>query len=374
MSESSPTGVPHPQPGLVCVLAESTTHGSPGPVFVRTLKRSLGDAPTVAILDLAELRRAGLPGKSAGALDRLRFENEIASRAAECLRAAEGAEATRSRFLVVIVAFLNELVARQHAVALLPLVEGALRRIAFPRSVEPSIVGIHLLPDRWTALEGASLFAWLKEFHYALRLSATGQVPARSYAMAAAIGRSDTDSAGTGHRLGYGEDEMASAAAEFVAASLHCRVLDEVLAARRGRKRQARFDAFGIEPLNGDDSFDEAVARSRVLWPVAPLARPGTSGGLLQAVAGRSDPPSGWTSVDGCETDGSPAWAIQVASGLSATDTIGAEVWRSHYLTLSAEERREIHGIPAAVDWPDPFDDHARQPAQGESGAPPFQL
>jgi hypothetical protein len=352
-------------PGLVLVLAEPSRTGA-GSVVLRRLAEGLDGAPAVRVLDLTELRRLGLAAPELGPLARTSFERALAERICESLRSAHGA-AEHHRFVIGIVALLEDAVAARHAVALIPYLEGALARVALPRGTEPALVAVHVLRDRWTPLEAAGLYAWLKEFGAALHLGAQRNDGLRGYTLASVIGHGDSRHA---TRLSTRE-QVAAIAADFLTVCLCSRMLDAVLAQRRGRALNGRFSAFGIAPwseVGGDP--ERAVGLSDVRLPLDPLAHGHGETALLRASVGSDRAPDGWERVDGCTGARiDRGWLVQMATNLSITDLAGAREWRAHYAALSPAERAEVHGIRAAAGWPDPFD-QLDERAQAEAAEP----
>ncbi len=361
------------QPGLVLALT-SPGAGSPGALFTQTLRARLDDNPAVDILDLPRLRELSLPSRGAGLLAQADFERELAAGIVRCLRAASGSRLARTRFVLLVVAFLSEPEARKASVALLPRLNGALQRVAFPPWVEPVVVGIHILPDRWSPVEGAGHFAWLKEFSHALRRgrdqSTAGGM--RGYGLAALLGRSDADVPKGGRSLNFSDHQLAAAAAEFVAASLCSRSLDWILTATRGRQDlSGLFVSFGVTAVSPPQLPESLVTHSRVLWPVPPPRERA----VLRGAALRGEGPSGWDAIDLLRAPrGVDGWLLQVGLGLDPVDLVGVDAWRRCYRALSNDEQEALHGITGASRWPEPFSLRAVPAAAAEPDAVSLQL
>lgn len=317
-------------PGLVLLFAESVAR-EPADDFLRAFHARVGNHPAVGVLDFRALKAGGFPLNDGGPLPRSQFERWLADRAAQCLRASGAIRAARGRFLVTVVSLLCEEPSRRHSIAVLPYIDSALRRIGLPAGLEPSILGVSVLPERWTALQAAGLFAWLKEFHGVLgvdsfihaangskggeagngangaagngggQANVSGEVPAAEHepdARAEAAGTLGTSGGngrgpalrraapprytaavmvGRARAADYEVEEarsdpdraLARAAGEFVAACQCTQVVDWLQGAERGRRRGPAFHAFGISPLTPEVEVGAQVELSQVLWPVS---------------------------------------------------------------------------------------------------------
>jgi hypothetical protein len=276
--------------------------------------------------------------------------------------------APRARLPLFIVGNLSEAAGRRHAWSLLPVLYGALSRVALPRGVDAVIAGIWTLPAVWSPADGAELFAWLKELARGLGapLAGNGSGSQAGYALAAILGRSDAHELGPGRAVARGDVGLMTRAAELVAACCATRLLDWVAAVRRGRPHAHGLLGFGIEALSLEafhaDSLTSSLESSRILWPVDAHARPAGTAELARAIAGsvRLDEKrlAGWDRVDSTESGGIPhrGWLVQMAHGLEPRHIIGVQHWRRFYTLLSREQRRVAHTVPEAVDWPDPLE------------------
>jgi hypothetical protein len=258
---------------------------------------------------------------------------------------------------VTVVAPLCEEPARRYSVAILPYVQNAFRRMMLPASLEPSIVGVSVLPELWSSREAAELFAWLKEFGGVLRAQDRPASP--RYTLATVIGRAratdpETDAPSTDPNV-----ELARAAAEFAAACQTSGLVDWVRDTERGRPGRPHFHSYGITPLDDPEQRIQAEL-SEVLWPVLRDVRPRSGRAVLRALVGsaRFAEPylEAWERVPAVPVaTGERAWLLRMAGGLDPADLLGAEEWRFRYERMPASVRSALHGIPEAVAWPDPL-------------------
>lgn len=367
---SSPIGsstLPAPVlPGLTLLLSRSVP-GSAGAAFVKTLEARVGRDSGAVVLHRDALERNGV--SRTGPLGRASFERWLSERALAALRRGTVGAEGRARFPIFVVGSLDEALARRHGMELPERLRGAIGRISLPRGVEPLLVGIWLLPDRWTPLEGAELFAWLKEFAASLADMERESERRRGYTLDLVLGRSDVQAPAVPGRLSRPDHDLATRAAEFVAACHACRTLDWVLAAGRGLHHHGRFHSLGITWMGATASHadpgtvTDALDRSQVLWPTAaPTERRDEWVARAVLGVGTDDPLAaqleGWDRVALLlpATSRFGAWLCRLAFGLNARDLIGCENWRAHYRRMPAELRRELHSSAAASELPDPLE------------------
>ncbi|HEX6040231.1 hypothetical protein [Longimicrobium sp.] len=350
-----PSVSPHVHPGLVLLVAEPVAR-QPADEFLRALRARLGDNPTVGVLDFRELRAGGFPPAPASFLGQVKFERWLADRATDVLRASGAVRSAHGKFLVTVVGLLCEESSRRYSVSVLPYIQNAFRRIALPAGIEPSIVGVSVLPERWTSLEAAGLFAWLKEFNGALRLAGRPGMP--RYTMATVIARARATDRDEEEAVTEPETELARAAAEFTAACHTSGVVDWARANERGRANGTHFHTYGITSLSESD-LRVQVELSQVLWPVLRDVRPRSGRAVTRALVGASDFAEpyleGWERIPAARVAGGRAWLLRMAAGLQPEDLIGAEEWRFRYDRLPVATRASLHGIHEALDWPDPL-------------------
>lgn len=354
MSTFHPT-LPGVHPGLVLVLAEPVARRA-ADEFLGAFRQRLQEHPAVAVLDWRDLESGGFPPARGSFLGQIRFERWLADRAKEVLRAPGAVRNARGRFLVTVVALLSEEPARRHSVAILPYVQNALGRLLLP-TLEPSIVGVSVLPERWSSREAAELYAWLKEFGGVLRAQDHPTIP--RYTLATVIGRARAADPETAAPRTDPEAELARAAGEFVAACQTSGLVDWVRAAERGRPERPHFHSYGIAPLDNTEQRIQAEL-SDVLWPVLRDVRPRSGRAVLRALVGEArfaEPYlEAWERVPAApSTAGERAWLLRMAGGLDPADVLGAEEWRFRYERLPESVRSVLHGIPEAVAWPDPL-------------------
>lgn len=357
------------QPGLVLVLGKSG-RGSVGATIRARLDSRLGRDPSVAVVGLQDLTQSDHAGELPGALERVRIERTLADRVRVALEKAH-AHADGRRLVVAVMAVLSDPEARRQAVWVLPMIESALRRVALPRSMDPALVGIHILPRHWTPLQGAGLYAWLKEF--TRLISAPDSIPRRGYTLPLVVGHSDHDAAGGGSRIAFPEHELCISSADFAAACFQLQIVDEVMAWQRGQNRRDPFSAFGIAPFRDFADAEQGALGSRILWPVDASIRPARDKEVLKLSTANIS--QEWRQVGGsASAQATDQWAIQIACGLHPEDIIGAEMWRTHYLGLAEEERRALHGIADAADWDDPLDSSIPEPVPAPVESVLFRL
>lgn len=347
-------------PGLTLLLARPAP-GDAGAAFAERLEERVGRNAGAVLLDLDTLERAGLT--RTGPLGRASFEHWLSIRAHEAIRASTSGEGGWARFPVFVVGSLNEPLARKHGLGLPERLRAAIARIPLPRGVEPLPIGIWLVPGRWTPLEGAELFAWLKEFAATLAKLDEDAAHERGYALNLLLGRSDVDAPASTGALSRPDHDLAARAAEFVAACHRCRTLDWVLAAGRGRHRHDRFHALGIAAIATDEGRDEtsaladAKARSRILWPTSTPTTPSDEWIARAILGARAAPLDGWDRVAPLGRMSPPdRWLCRLAFGLDVRDVVGALDWRAHYRRLPEALRRELHAEPDAAHLPDPLE------------------
>jgi hypothetical protein len=347
-----PSGV---HPGLVLVLGEPVARG-PADEFLAAFRRRLGAHPSVAVLDWRDLVDGGFPPPHGSFMRRMRFERWMADRVDEVLAAAGAVRNARGRFLVTVVGLLSEAQSRRHAVEVLPYVH-----FAFPRinaaGLEPTLVGVTALPQRWSALQAAELFAWLKEFSGVLRANPHPGVP--RYTLATLIGRARALDREEEEPKTDADVELARAAAEFAAACHTSALVDWVRGTERGRPGAPHFHSYGIMPLNEAEARVQAEL-SQVLWPVLRDLRPRSGRAVLRALVGGADFAEpyleAWERIPTAPAgDRARAWLLRMAGGLDPADVVGAEEWRSRYLRMPADLRAALHGVPEAAGWPDPL-------------------
>ena len=356
-------------PALVLLLADPTA-GRPARAFVDALDERLGGG-SYRVLPLAELRRAGLEATAASALRRIELERFLAREIA-ALVGGPGALAPRARMNVFIVGGLSEPWGRRHAYTLPLIIGGALSRVALPRAMHPTLVGVWSLPAVWSPADGAELFAWLKEFARAVRPwhddaagHGSADAMAAGYTLATVIGRSDAHERALGRAVPLDDAGLLATAAELVAACCSSRLIDWALALRRGRMDATGFSAFGIEAraTGGFPVAWEAGApegESRILWPVDPPARTERTLVAHRAIAGMGVEPGGtreeWDVVEATGAASTMGWLVQMAHGLDPSELLGARHWRRFYTLLAEEQRRAAHTVPEALAWPDPLE------------------
>jgi hypothetical protein len=343
-------------PGLVLLLAEPVVRG-PADEFIRAFRARLGDHPAVRVLDFRELRSGGFPPEQGSFLGQVKFERWLADRAAEVLSVSGAVRSARGRFLVTVVGLLSDEPSRRYSISVLPYIQNAFRRMMLPADIEPSIVGVSVLPERWTSLEAAGLFAWLKEFSGVLRLPARPGTP--RYTMATVIGRARATDRDADEPHTNPDVELARAAAEFTAACHTSGVVDWVRANERGRTNEKHFHTYGIAALT-EAELRVQVELSRVLWPVLRDLRPRSGRAVTRALVGGAEFAEpyleGWDRVPAAPTTSTErAWLLRLAGGLEPADLIGAEEWRFRYERLPLGTRASLHGIAQALDWPDPL-------------------
>lgn len=350
--EPPPSGV---NPGLVLVLGEPVARG-PVDAFLTTFRRRLGGHPAVTVLDWRDLAEGGFPPPHDSFMRRMRFERWVADRVDEVLAASGAVRNARGRFLVSVVGLLSEARSRRHAVEVLPYLH-----FAFPRinsaGLEPTLVGVTALPQRWSALQAAELFAWLREFSGVLRAKPHPGVP--RYTLAMLIGRGRALDRDEVEPKTDADVELARAAAEFAAACHSSALVDWVRGTERGRPGAPHFHSYGILPLSEAEVRIQAES-SQVLWPVLRDHHPRSGRAVLRALVGGADFAEpyleAWERIPTAPAaDGARAWLLRLAGGLDAADVVGADEWRSRYLRLPPELRVALHGVPEAAGWPDPL-------------------
>jgi hypothetical protein len=354
-------------------------------VFRKTVEARLGRGRGAVVLDHDLLERNGIAGT--GPLARVKFERWLAGQGLDALRAGAGEAQRWTRLPVFVVGALEEPLTRRAGLALPERVFAALGRIPLPRGVEPLPVAIWMLPERWTPLQGAELFAWLKEFSAALAAAGEGLAAGRGYALNLVLGRSDVHDEGSGAVLNYTDQALALRAAEFVAACHTGRTLDWALAAGRGVHRQGRFHSLGIAPLapeslgDGRGALERALERSRVLWPTAVPARTHSEWVGCAVIGARRDDPlpeslDGWNRVAPIEGGASPpgCWLCRLAFGLEPRDLLGAEDWRRHYSGMPSRHRGGLHAEAARAELPDPLGRPSIVESKSDAEQAPFLL
>jgi len=356
------------QPGLVLLLSD-LLESDAARAFERALRSRIDPPEGVALIDAARLRAWGFTRGIPGAFTRMRLERELVRAAAAKLDNAVVDRA--SRFPVVLVGFLSDADACASAMAVLPPLLSALDRIAFPRGLEPVIVGLWVIPPAWTRVDAARLYAWLKEIAPAAWTPADAEPPIAAYDATFILGRSAAHEEARASSPILGEVDAAAVAAEWVACCFRTRLLDWTLQAARGTTARSAPGAIGIARVEsttlecGGSALDRAAELSGVLWPGTPstVVRPPT--GVRRGVAGvtgmaaeaASHRLADWDHIapigrDGC--DG--AWLVQFAPGLRPDEIGAAPDWRECYLSLPLPKRRRLHGVPAAAEWPDPLE------------------
>lgn len=347
---------PGVHPGLVLLLAEAVARG-PADEFMRAFRTRLGEHPAVSVLDFRELRAGGFPPEPGSFLGQVKFERWLADRAAEILSASGAVRSAGGRFTITVVGLLGEAPSRRYSISVLPYIQNAFRRMMLPADMEPSIMGVSVLPERWTSLEAAGLYAWLKEFSGVLCLPPHPGTP--RYSMATVIGRAHATDRESREPRTDPDVELARAAAEFTAACQTSGVIDWVRANERGRTNERHFHAYGITALT-EAEVRVQVELSRVLWPVLRDLRPRSGRAVMRALVGAApfaEPYlEGWERVPAAPTTSTQhAWLLRLAGGLTPADLIGAEEWQFRYDRLPIGTRAALHGIPQALDWPDPL-------------------
>jgi len=350
-------------PGLTLLLARAVT-GSAAATIVDVLETRLGGGRAAVVLDLDLLERNGLERE--GPFSGANFERWLADHALEALRSSAIRSETRTRFPVFVVGALEEPFPRRAGLGLPTRIRRALGRLAMPRGLEPIPVAIWTLPDRWTPLLGAELFAWLKEFAAVL---GAPEGSSHDYALSFILGRSGHHAPALGDRLSHSDHALAERVAEFIAACHTTRVLDWVFAAVRGLQRRGRFCSLGIAPVTvegrpGDEEpWLRALNESAILWPTSPPAHAReerVAHGLLGVRHNASVPERfhGWERISPVDDAAVPStpWICRLGWGLEPRNLLGASNWREHYLRLPIERRRELHVMRGAVDWADPLD------------------
>lgn len=332
-------------------------------MFVDTLEARLGEDRAAGILDLDLLERNGLERN--GPFSRANFERWLAEQALEAVRAGAADSESRTRFPIFVVGALDQSLPRRSGLGLPARIRRALGRITLPRGVEPLPVAIWTLPERWTPLQGAELFAWLKEFTAAL---GAPDVTSQEFSLSLLLGRSGLHAPEAGDCLSHSDHGLARQAAEFIAACHTTRALDWALAAGRGLHRRGRFYSLGIAPIaqghTGDDGpWLTARRQSPVLWPTSPptnAREERVAHGLLGIRHHALTPEAlhGWERVPPIDDGADPSrqWLCRLAFGLEPRNLLGAADWREHYLRLPVERRRELHSVADAADWADPLD------------------
>lgn len=343
-------------PGLVLLMADPVARG-PADEFLRTLRARLGDAPAVRVLDFRELRSGGFPPERGSFLGQMKFERWLGERVADALGAPGAVRSARGRFLVTIVGLLCEESARRHSVGILPYVQSAFRRLMPAAGIDPAILGVSVVPERWTSLEAAGLYAWLKEFSGVLRRAPRPGTP--RYTLATVIARACATDRDVREPQTPPDIELARSAAEFTAACQTSGVVDWIRAGDRGRMDDMRFHAYGIAPLT-DSELRVQVELSRVLWPVLRDLRPRSGRLVARALVGRAQFAEpfleGWERVPASPPPAvERAWLLRMARGLSPSDLVGAEEWKFRYDRLPLAARISLHGITEALEWPDPL-------------------
>lgn len=352
-------------PGLTLLLARPVP-GSAAAAFRELIRARLGQGSGSVVLDQDLLERSGMA--AGGPFSRANFERWLAWQALEALRAGGAERRVRARFPIFVVGFLTEPLMRRGALELPAQLSAALGRITLPRGMEPLPIALWLLPDRWTPLQGAELFAWLKEFAGALDTAGEELEARRGYTLNLVLGRSEIHGPESGGVLNHSDHALALRAAEFITACHTTRALDWALAVGRGMHRHGRFHSLGIAPLpppaqrGGRDALAQALLGSQVLWPTESPTHHSVAW-VGRAVIGVrvDDPPEepleGWDRVTPIEEAVDPPgrWLCRLAFGLEPRDLLGAEDWRGHYRRLPTERRRELHGVPTGAELPDPL-------------------
>ena len=359
------------QPALVLLLSDLLGSES-ARAFARDIRAAAPAGATVEVLDAARLRAWGFDphGGPPGPFARALSERELAGTITRLLERAPLEQS--ARFPVFLVGFLGERGVARAALAPLAPIAGALTRVGFPRGVDPAIVGLWLLPARWTPLEAAALYAWLTELSAAVWATGPASSDGPGYDATFIVGRSALHERANGPAPMLDDEAAAGVAASWVGCCVATRLLDWVLEGDRGVRPAGPAAAFGIAEAEvsalrrGGPDLQQAVGQSAVLWPSTPHARLHALGPPRRAVAGvdGAEPRTAWSAAlagwDAIPPVGQPgeprAWLVQLAAGLGPAEIGGALEWRTSYLSLSKEERRALHGIPAAVGWEDPLD------------------